>query len=85
MRNLLAFGAALVLTFAIAGWWLDWYRFRTAPSPDGKPSLTIDFNPAKMLEDARAAEAALEKQLKERAARLEAERKAAEQKKAEVQ
>ncbi len=81
MRNLLAFGAALVLTFAIVGGWLGWYSFRSVPSPDGKPSLTIDFNTAKMLDDAKKAEAALEARLREQAAKLEAERKAAEEKK----
>jgi hypothetical protein len=76
MRNLLAFGAALVIAFAVAGWWLGWYSFRSVPSPDGKPSLTIDFNPSKIADDVRKAEAAVEKKLRESAAKLEADNKA---------
>lgn len=82
MRNLLAFLAAAVVAFAVVGWCLDWYRFRSVASPDGKPSVTVDFNTEKMGDDFKKAQAAVEKQLAERKARLEAERKAAEAKKA---
>jgi hypothetical protein len=77
MRNLLAFLAAAVVAFAVVGWWLDWYRFRSVPSPDGKPSVTVDFNPQKITEDFAKAQAAVEKQLAERKARLDAEKAAA--------
>src|SRR5215468_9676475 len=76
MRNLLAFLAA-----AVVGWCLDWYRFRSVPSPDGKSSVTVDFDTKKMTDDFAKAQAAVEKQLAERKAKLEAERKAAEAKK----
>lgn len=82
MRNLLAFFAAALFTFAVVGWCLDWYRFRSAPSPDGKPSVTVDFNTQKIGDDLRRAQAAIEKKLAEKAAQLEADRKAAEEKKA---
>ena len=81
MRNLLAFFAALLLTFAVVGWWLDWYRLRTTTT-DGKTSVTVDFNPDKIGADLRKGQEAIQKSLAERAARMEAERKAEEQKKA---
>jgi hypothetical protein len=83
MRNLLAFLAAAVVAFAVVGWCLDWYRFRSVPSPDGNPSVTVDFNPQKISEDFAKAHAAVEKQLADRKAKLEAE-KAAEAKKGDV-
>ena len=81
MRNLLAFGAFCVLAFAIVGGYLGWYSPRTGVGPDGKPSLSIDFNTKKIGDDIRAAEQAIEKKLAEQAAKAEAERKAAEQQK----
>jgi hypothetical protein len=35
MRNLLAFVAAVVLTVAAVGWYLDWYHVGTAPGRRG--------------------------------------------------
>jgi hypothetical protein len=84
MRNLLAFLAAAVVAFGVVGWCLDWYRFRTVPSPDGNPSVTVDFHPQKMSDDIAKAQAAVEKQLADRKAKLESDRKAAEAKKADI-
>jgi hypothetical protein len=83
MRNLLAFLAAAVVAFLVVGWWLDWYNFRSVPSPDGKPSVTVDFNTQKIREDVAKAQAAVEKQLAESKARQEAKRQAALAKKGE--
>jgi hypothetical protein len=51
MRNLLAFLAAAIVTFAGVGWYLDWYRIKSAPATDGHHQLNIDVNRKKMLED----------------------------------
>ena len=75
MRNLLAFFAALLLSFVVAGWWLDWYHLRTTTT-EGRPSVTVDFNTKKMGADMQKAEAAIAKGIADRAARLEAEKKA---------
>lgn len=76
MRNMLAFIAFCVITFAIVGGYLGWYSPRTGVGPDGKPSLSFDFNPKKIADDVKAAEQAIEKKLAERAAAAEAARKA---------
>lgn len=80
MRNLLAFLAFCVLTFAVVGGYLGWYSPRTGTGPDGKPSLSIDFNTAKMAKDIKDAEQAIERKLAERAAKAELDRKEAEKK-----
>ena len=82
MRNLLAFVAALLLSFVVVGWWLDWYRFRTS-SADGKPSVIVDFNAQKIREDVKGAKAYIAKGFADHAARVEAEKKADAAKKAE--
>ncbi len=51
MRNLLAFLAAALLTFAGVGWYLDWYRIKSTPAPSGHHQLNIDVNRSKILED----------------------------------
>ncbi|MGL4553599.1 MAG: hypothetical protein ACRC33_20750 [Gemmataceae bacterium] len=80
MRNMLAFLAFCVLAFAVVGGYLGWYSPRTGTGPDGKPSLSIDFNTKKIADDFKAAEQAIEKKLAERAERAAADRKAAEEK-----
>ncbi|NBO91068.1 MAG: hypothetical protein EBV06_01935 [Planctomycetia bacterium] len=81
MRNLLAFLAFCVLSFAIVGGYLGWYSPRTGAGPDGKPSLSIDFNTKKIAEDIKAAEQAIEKKLAERAAAAESANQATGEKK----
>lgn len=51
MRNMLAFLAAVTLTFLGAGWYLDWFKVRSTPAPAGKRSLSIDINTTKIGED----------------------------------
>jgi hypothetical protein len=51
MRNLLAFLAAAILTFAGVGWYLDWYRIKSTPAPSGHHQLNIDVNRNKIIED----------------------------------
>ena len=51
MRNLLAFGAVALLTFAGLGWYLDWYSIRSGPAPDGHREVKINFNTGKIGED----------------------------------
>ena len=48
MRNLLAFLAAVMLTVSAVGWYLGWYKVRRSPSPDGEPSVTVDFDTRKI-------------------------------------
>jgi hypothetical protein len=79
MRNILAFLAFCFLSFAIVGGYLGWYSPRTGMGPDGKPSLSIDFNPAKIREDLKHASETIEKKLADRAAQLEAERRRADE------
>jgi hypothetical protein len=79
MRNMLAFVAFCVLTFAIVGGYLGWYSPRTGTGPDGKPSLSIDFNPGKIRDDLKHAAEVAEKKLADRAAQLEADRKKADE------
>ena len=51
MRNLLALLGAALVTFAIAGWWLDWYRVKTKPDAAGHREVNIDINGPKIKED----------------------------------
>jgi hypothetical protein len=74
---MLAFIAFCVLAFALVGGYLGWYSPRTGTGPDGKPSLSIDFNPGKIRDDLKHAAEVAEKKLADRAAQLEAERKRA--------
>lgn len=67
MRNMLAFFAALLLTFAGLGWYLDWYSFRSTPAPSGQRSITIDINTKKIAEDALKAEKQIQEKLAEKA------------------
>jgi hypothetical protein len=66
MRNLLAFFAALTLTVAGLGWYLDWYRLRSAPAADGHRNVTIDINAPKIGQDLYKAEQNIQKKLVER-------------------
>jgi hypothetical protein len=65
---MLAFFAALVITLAAVGWYLDWYKVRSSPSPTGKRSVTIDINTVKIGSDLHKAEQGLEKKMEKKAA-----------------
>jgi hypothetical protein len=51
MRNLLAFLAALTLTFFGVGWYLGWYKLHSSPADPGHRNVTIDINTVKISED----------------------------------
>src|SRR5262249_16940830 len=51
MRSLLTLIGAAVVTFAVVGYFLGWYRIHTAPGPEGRPQMNIDFNGTKIKED----------------------------------
>jgi hypothetical protein len=50
MRNLLAFLAAALLTFAGLGWYLDWYTISSTQA-SGHRQVNINFNTSKIGED----------------------------------
>jgi hypothetical protein len=56
MRNFLAFLAAAVIVLAGAGWYLDWFKFSTAPAGNGHQNVTIDMNTDKLGTDVTSAE-----------------------------
>jgi hypothetical protein len=66
MRNMLAFLAALTLTVAGLGWYLDWYKLRTAPAADGHRSVTVDINSPKIGQDVSQEVQVLRKKFAER-------------------
>jgi hypothetical protein len=51
MRNLLAFLAAALLTFAALGWYLDWYNVTSTPLSGGHREVKINLNTPKIGED----------------------------------
>jgi hypothetical protein len=51
MRNLLAFLAAVVLTVAIFGWYLRWYRVQSVPAQEGHRAVHIDIDSTKIEQD----------------------------------
>ena len=67
MRNLLAFLALVMLTVSAVGWYLGWYKVRRSPSPDGEPSVTVDFDTRKIGADLGKAQKAIQKKLAEQA------------------
>jgi hypothetical protein len=56
MRNLLAFLAAAVLTFAVVGWYLNWYNVERVSTKPGHQSVHIDINTEQIGEDIRKGE-----------------------------
>lgn len=67
MRNMLAFFAAMLLTLAGVGWYLDWYNIRSSPAPAGHRSVTVDINTRKISEDLLKAEQKIQERLAEKA------------------
>jgi hypothetical protein len=66
MRNLLAFLAALALTVAGVGWYLDWYRVRSSPAEAGQRSVTVDIDVKKIGSDLIEAEHKVQEKLAEK-------------------
>ena len=90
MRNLLALMMILLLTFGGLGYYLDWFRVRTAAGTDGHTTLNIDVNTVKAYQDVSKAASKgaelLDKKAKDEADKVEADKKAkAEADKAPVQ
>ena len=80
MRNLLAFLMALILTVGGLGYYLDWFKIRTAPGTDGHTSVNIDWNALKFFQDTAKAGAKvtemLDKKAKDETEKVEADKKA---------
>jgi hypothetical protein len=53
MKNALAFIGAAVVAFLAVGWYLGWYQISRSPTPQGKESLHVDFNPDKITSDVK--------------------------------
>jgi hypothetical protein len=51
MRNLLAFFAAVLLTVAVVGWYLDWFKIERAPASPGHNAVKVDIDSGKIEED----------------------------------
>jgi hypothetical protein len=51
MRNLLALFGLLLVTFAVLGWYLDWYTIKREPASPGHHNMNIDVNGEKIVED----------------------------------
>jgi hypothetical protein len=90
---MLAFLAAVVLTVAVLGWYLDWYKVGTHSAGEGHHNLSIDINTTKIGSDLQKGEENLQKILEKNAKQAAgsigdpkgaAEKKAAEKKPAEA-
>ena len=51
MRNILALLGFALLTFAAAGWYLDWYKVQSTTTPDGHRHIDIDIHSKKIGDD----------------------------------
>ncbi|HZY88601.1 MAG TPA: hypothetical protein VFE78_27510 [Gemmataceae bacterium] len=67
MRNMLAFLAAVVLTVAVLGWYLDWYKVQSHSATEGHQNLSIDINTTKIGTDLQKGEQNLQKILEKNA------------------
>jgi hypothetical protein len=56
MRSLLTLLGAAVVTFAVVGWFLGWYKVRSTPAPDGHREVQIDINGPKIKQDLKNGE-----------------------------
>jgi hypothetical protein len=54
MKNLLAFLAAVCLTFAATGWYLGWFKVKALPAASGHRSVNVDVDTVKMHDDLRS-------------------------------
>jgi hypothetical protein len=51
MRNLLAFLAALLITFGVVGYYLDWFKIESNKPESGHHNVNIDINTQKIGDD----------------------------------
>jgi hypothetical protein len=51
MRNLLAFLAAVLLIFAVLGWFRGWYVVEKTPASPGHSAVKVDIDSGKIGED----------------------------------
>jgi hypothetical protein len=51
MRNLLALLAMALITLAVLGWYLNWYKISSTPSSGGHRQVEIDLNTPKIGHD----------------------------------
>jgi hypothetical protein len=64
MRNLLALVGAAVLTFAVAGWYLGWYKLQpTLGASSGHQNVNIDIDGRKVTADLKKGEQKVEQAL----------------------
>jgi hypothetical protein len=64
---MLALAAFLVLTFAVVGWYLDWYHVQpTGQSENGHQTISIDINKRKIIHDVKQGEKQVNQALESR-------------------
>ena len=53
MRGLLTLLGGALVTFAILGWYFNWYEFNRTKTADGKERIELEFDTKKINEDAQ--------------------------------
>jgi hypothetical protein len=61
MRNLLALVSAVLLCFALVGWFRGWYRVQNTPAAPGHHAYNIDIDKDKIGKDLHEGEEELQK------------------------
>jgi hypothetical protein len=61
MRNLLAFLAALTITFVLVGYFLGWYKISSTRSQEGHHSVQIDIDSHKIGADLESGKRRMER------------------------
>src|SRR5438309_7009889 len=51
MKNILALIGAAVVLFVGLGWYLEWYKLGSEPTPDGHRKINVDVNTKKIIAD----------------------------------
>ena len=69
MKNLLALVGALVVTFAVAGWYLGWYQIQSTPTPSGHREVDVDLNAQKIRDDLQRSAEKIEKVIQQKNAK----------------
>ena len=66
MRNMLAFLAALVLTFVGLGAWRDWYTVGTLPAEGARVAFRVEIDGGKVFSDLVQSAKAVSRKISER-------------------